>query len=198
VPITSVPPYHEIAKSAAEIAKALGGRRCGSGWVARCPAHEDRRPSLSIRDGDGERVLVHCHAGCRQADVIEALRAQGLWPERRWRGWLPPAEFRRRLRARREAERRAEELTQWRRRQLELLIRMRNLLWDRRRAAEAWLEGPGRALDIEDPRVLRALRAATDWRAEYFARAVEQLERLRPGQLAELRERLRDGKETAA
>ena len=34
------------------IAKALGGRRCGSGWAARCPAHDDRTPSLSIRDAE--------------------------------------------------------------------------------------------------------------------------------------------------
>jgi hypothetical protein len=48
--------------------------------VARCPAHEDRSPSLSIRDG-ASTVLVHCHAGCTQDDVITALRGQGLWPE---------------------------------------------------------------------------------------------------------------------
>ena len=39
--------------NAETIAKALGGRRTGGGWMARCPAHEDRTPSLSIRDADG-------------------------------------------------------------------------------------------------------------------------------------------------
>ncbi len=43
-------------------------------WTACCPAHEDRSPSLSIRE-DGERVLVHCHAGC---DVAAVLGAVGL------------------------------------------------------------------------------------------------------------------------
>ena len=60
------------------IAGALGGRKIGRGWMARCPAHDDRKPSLSIRDENG-KVLFHCHAGCRQEQVIAALRARGLW-----------------------------------------------------------------------------------------------------------------------
>ena len=64
--------------TAETIAKALGGRKAGSGWTARCPAHDDREPSLSIRDADG-KVLVHCHAGCDQRDVIAALKERGLW-----------------------------------------------------------------------------------------------------------------------
>jgi len=63
------------------IAKALGGRKAGGGWTARCPAHDDRTPSLSIRDADENKVLVHCHAGCDQERVIAALRARGLWGE---------------------------------------------------------------------------------------------------------------------
>jgi hypothetical protein len=63
-----------------EIAARLHARRSGRGFIARCPAHEDRHPSLSLSERDG-RVLVHCHAGCAQADVIAALRDRGLWPE---------------------------------------------------------------------------------------------------------------------
>ena len=48
--------------------------------MMRCPAHEDHDPSCSITDVGG-KVLVHCHAGCRQEDVIAALRDRGLWPE---------------------------------------------------------------------------------------------------------------------
>jgi len=66
--------------AAADIDAALGGRRSGAGWVAKCPSHDDRRPSLSIAEGKGGRVLVRCFAGCPQAAVIEALRARGLWP----------------------------------------------------------------------------------------------------------------------
>ena len=67
--------------TAETIAKALGGRKAGSGWTARCPAHDDRTPSLSIRDADDNKVLVRCHAGCDQERVIAALRARGLWAE---------------------------------------------------------------------------------------------------------------------
>ncbi len=57
---------------------ALEARRCGSCWMARCPAHDDRNPSLSIREADG-KVFVHCHAGCSQHAVIDALKSRGLW-----------------------------------------------------------------------------------------------------------------------
>ena len=41
-------------------------------WIARCPAHEDRRPSLTIRR-TADRVLVHCWAGCTYQDILAAL-----------------------------------------------------------------------------------------------------------------------------
>ena len=66
--------------TADSIVGTLEARRSGSCWMAKCPAHDDNNPSLSIREVDG-RVLLHCHAGCRQRDVIEALKAKGLWPE---------------------------------------------------------------------------------------------------------------------
>lgn len=66
-----------------DIAAALHARRTGTGWIARCPAHEDGTPSLSLALTRNGRVLVHCHAGCTQADVIAALRDRGLWPEYR-------------------------------------------------------------------------------------------------------------------
>ena len=49
----------------------------GDGWVARCPAHEDRRASLSIGRGDDGRWLLHCHAGCALDSILAAL---GLEP----------------------------------------------------------------------------------------------------------------------
>ena len=61
------------------IAKALGGRKAGGDWMARCPAHDDREPSLAISTGDQGIVLVRCHAGCDQRRVIAALRSRGLW-----------------------------------------------------------------------------------------------------------------------
>ena len=47
-------------------------RRSGHAWVARCPAHPDRNPSLSIREADG-KLLLHCHAGCTTEAVCAAL-----------------------------------------------------------------------------------------------------------------------------
>ena len=48
--------------------------------MTHCPAHEDRSPSFSVTERDG-RMLVHCLAGCRQIEVLEALRARRLWHE---------------------------------------------------------------------------------------------------------------------
>lgn len=67
--------------SLGRLIEGLGGRRVSTGWAARCPAHDDRNPSLSIGVREG-RVLVHCFSGCDQAAVIDALRRRGLWPER--------------------------------------------------------------------------------------------------------------------
>lgn len=47
-----------------------GVRRSGVGWVARCPHHEDKQASLSVKEGDGGTVLLHCFAGCGTADVV--------------------------------------------------------------------------------------------------------------------------------
>jgi putative DNA primase/helicase len=59
--------------SAQFIARALGGQRAGSSWLAPCPAHDDRTPSLALRDGDAGRVLVHCYAGCDGEAVAQQI-----------------------------------------------------------------------------------------------------------------------------
>jgi DNA primase len=70
-----------MAPSAADIAAALGGaRKSGDSWMARCPAHNDRNPSLTLTERNG-RLLVHCFAGCEQSAVIAALKERALWPE---------------------------------------------------------------------------------------------------------------------
>lgn len=53
-------------------------------WSARCPSHDDRGPSLSIRGLSDGRVLVHCFAGCPPADVLAAvgLTLADLFPDR--------------------------------------------------------------------------------------------------------------------
>lgn len=43
------------------------------GFTALCPAHKDRNPSLSVREGDDGRALVTCHAGCTLDEICAAL-----------------------------------------------------------------------------------------------------------------------------
>lgn len=47
-------------------------RRSGRGYVARCPAHEDKSPSLTIQAGD-KGLLLKCWAGCELAAITEKL-----------------------------------------------------------------------------------------------------------------------------
>jgi hypothetical protein len=65
--------------NAEEIACALGGaRKTSAGWACRCPAHDDRTPSLTLSHAEDGRLLWHCYAGCSQEDVREALETEGL------------------------------------------------------------------------------------------------------------------------
>ncbi len=68
----------ESELTAEEVAHRLAKpRRTGSGWTACCPAHEDSDPSLSISDGE-KGVVVKCHAGCPQENVLSALEFMGV------------------------------------------------------------------------------------------------------------------------
>ena len=64
--------------NARELTVALGGRWNGASGEARCPAHEDKNPSLSIGDGDNGRLLTCCQAGCSPEAVWAALQDRGL------------------------------------------------------------------------------------------------------------------------
>lgn len=48
-------------------------RSTGSGWITRCPAHDDHDPSLSVSEGDDGRALFNCLAGCPPEAVLSAL-----------------------------------------------------------------------------------------------------------------------------
>jgi len=65
--------------SARHIVGQLGGKWRGRQGTCRCPAHEDRTPSMSVTETRDGRPLVHCFSGCTQVEVIDALRARGLW-----------------------------------------------------------------------------------------------------------------------
>lgn len=58
-----------------------------SGWVAQCPAHDDKHPSLSISVGDDGRILLHCFAGCSVEEICDALGIgiRDLFPEQQGR-----------------------------------------------------------------------------------------------------------------
>ncbi len=61
-----------------EFIRHLAGRgrdplRQGDRWIARCPAHDDEKPSLSVASGQDQRVLVKCHAGCTPDQIVTAL-----------------------------------------------------------------------------------------------------------------------------
>lgn len=70
-----------------------GVQRSGSGWVARCPAHGDSNPSLSVSESGG-KILLHCHAGCSAAAVVEAmgLKMRDLFTDETGRGDAPDRE----------------------------------------------------------------------------------------------------------
>jgi len=52
--------------------KATSNRK----WMACCPAHPDKTPSLSVSVGDDERILLYCHAGCSIESVLYALQLE--------------------------------------------------------------------------------------------------------------------------
>jgi hypothetical protein len=55
------------------LSRLPGAKKAGKQWIARCPAHDDRKASLSISVGDEGRVLVKCHAGCTMAAIAAAV-----------------------------------------------------------------------------------------------------------------------------
>lgn len=73
-------------------ARLDGFRADGNGWRARCPAHDDRNPSLSIAYGEGGRILLKCHAGCTFEQITGALgmAASDFAPESKIMGSSSP------------------------------------------------------------------------------------------------------------
>jgi hypothetical protein len=48
-------------------------RKCGRGYIAKCPAHDDRSASLSVAEGDDGRALLRCFATCTPLEVVQAV-----------------------------------------------------------------------------------------------------------------------------
>lgn len=74
--------------TASELARVLHAQKHGGYYMARCPAHPDKRPSLSIRDQDG-KVRLHCFVGCEAKAIISALgltfRDLGFASDPKWK-----------------------------------------------------------------------------------------------------------------
>jgi len=49
--------------------KSTGNNR----WIACCPAHDDRSPSLAIKECDNGNLLIHCFSGCDVLSIVEAI-----------------------------------------------------------------------------------------------------------------------------
>lgn len=75
-------------------------KKNGVGYHARCPAHEDKKHSLTVRDGDEGGVLVYCHAGCSLQKICDALTIT-------IRDLMPPKDDPAGLRGGKKAERRS-------------------------------------------------------------------------------------------
>jgi hypothetical protein len=63
--------------SADVVSRLEGVRKTGPDrYIAKCPAHEDRSPSLSVRELADGRILLHCFAGCDVGAIAAALGLQ--------------------------------------------------------------------------------------------------------------------------
>ena len=61
------------ALDALERATAFKPVPSGDGFKAKCPAHDDANPSLSVAQGENGTVLIHCFRGCTYAEIMSHL-----------------------------------------------------------------------------------------------------------------------------
>jgi DNA primase len=61
--------------TAEQVAKVLKNptKKENGSWMACCPAHDDKTPSLSVMDGDDVAVVLKCFAGCDYKFIAESL-----------------------------------------------------------------------------------------------------------------------------
>ena len=70
----------QIEQLGQSIVETFGGKWSGAGGMCRCPAHDDRTPSLSVRIGM-RNLLFHCFSGCETREVLAALHRGGRIPK---------------------------------------------------------------------------------------------------------------------
>lgn len=78
------------------LTQSLGGKWYGRYGLACCPAHGDRKPSLSLADAPDGRLLLNCKTGCAFTDILDALRSRGMLSRDYRPEPLSPAEMARR------------------------------------------------------------------------------------------------------
>ena len=84
--------FFDTRKTVVKLSNLDKFRRVGQDrYMACCPAHDDKNPSLSITQ-TSDKVLVHCFAGCEQRDVLQALSELGLWNRQSQNGHSEPHE----------------------------------------------------------------------------------------------------------
>ena len=105
--------------------EAVRARGLGK-WQARCPAHDDREPSLSIREADDGKILLHCFSGCTVDSICSAIGIQvtDLFPnsDPDPHAWWEAQRLREGQRRQREAQEYVDGLTIDARREAERLI----------------------------------------------------------------------------
>ena len=64
------------------LVKILNGKPSNKGYIACCPAHDDKNPSLSINEDNG-KILLKCWAGCSSESIVNAIgiEMKDLFPE---------------------------------------------------------------------------------------------------------------------
>ena len=64
--------------------KSIPGQRGLRRWMAKCPAHDDKKPTLSVAEAANGTILLKCWAGCPALDIVEAvgLTLGDLFPTR--------------------------------------------------------------------------------------------------------------------
>jgi len=71
-----------------------GVKQTGEGrWLARCPAHEDKHPSFSVREKSDGTLVLRCYAGCENIDIVHAigLTFRDLFPQTHGKDFDPTA-----------------------------------------------------------------------------------------------------------
>jgi len=86
VPAPCQPPLYTELEQSMTISEFIerfpSSKPLGTGWMVRCPAHDDGTASMAVGAGRDGRIVLHCHAGCDPADIVAsmALTLSDLFP----------------------------------------------------------------------------------------------------------------------